>query len=67
MQYGKIPGVEKPVSRLVQGSVMISSDNVPACFHLLDEVLDAPRSRGPCHIWLTPTPVVVPSWPVSTQ
>jgi aryl-alcohol dehydrogenase-like predicted oxidoreductase len=41
MQYGKIPGLEKPVSRLVQGSVMISSDNVPACFHLLDEILDA--------------------------
>lgn len=40
MQYGNIPGVAKPVSRLVQGSIMISSSNVPECFYLLDSILD---------------------------
>jgi aryl-alcohol dehydrogenase-like predicted oxidoreductase len=40
MQYGKIPGVEKPVSRLVQGSIMINSASVPECFYLLDAILE---------------------------
>lgn len=40
MQYGTIPGIAKPVSRLVQGSIMISSSNVPECFYLLDSILD---------------------------
>ncbi|MDF2758713.1 MAG: aldo/keto reductase, partial [Thermomicrobiales bacterium] len=38
MQYGTIPGVDKPVSRLVQGTVMISSENIERSYRLLDEV-----------------------------
>jgi aryl-alcohol dehydrogenase-like predicted oxidoreductase len=38
MQYGTIPGVDKPVSRLVQGTVMISSENIERSYKLLDEV-----------------------------
>lgn len=39
MQYGTVPGVPKPISRLVQGSVMISSKQVEQSFALLDGVL----------------------------
>ena len=39
MQYGEIPGVKKPVARLIQGSAMISSDLDEAqSFALLDHV-----------------------------
>lgn len=37
MQYGSVSGVGKPVSRLVQGTVPLSSDNFDASFQLLDD------------------------------
>lgn len=40
MEYGKIPGIEKPISRLVQGTVMISTDDLAQSFDLLDSVFD---------------------------
>ena len=36
MQYATIPGVDKPVARLLQGSVMLTDDNRDANFRLLD-------------------------------
>jgi aryl-alcohol dehydrogenase-like predicted oxidoreductase len=41
MEYGKIPGIDKPISRLVQGTVMISTEALEESFQLLDEVLEA--------------------------
>jgi aryl-alcohol dehydrogenase-like predicted oxidoreductase len=38
MKYGKVPGVNKPISRLVQGTVMIKSSEMEQSFTLLDEV-----------------------------
>jgi aryl-alcohol dehydrogenase-like predicted oxidoreductase len=38
MQYGEIPGIDKPVSRLVQGTLMINSQQQDWGFALLDEV-----------------------------
>lgn len=38
MKYGTIPGIDKPISRLVQGSVMISEDNLDESFALLDSI-----------------------------
>ncbi len=40
MQYGHVPGLEKPVSRLVQGTVMVSSQELAKSFQLLDEILE---------------------------
>ncbi len=40
MEYGHIPGVTKPISRLVQGSVSIGSATADEGFALLDAVLD---------------------------
>lgn len=41
MQYGEIRGVNKPVSRVIQGSTMIGSDlDEPQSFALLDEVFE---------------------------
>jgi aryl-alcohol dehydrogenase-like predicted oxidoreductase len=39
MQYGAIPGIDKPVSRLVQGTLMIESSDGQPGFGLLDGVL----------------------------
>lgn len=39
MHYGKIPGVTKPVARLIQGTVMIGSDKLDYSFQLLDDIL----------------------------
>jgi len=39
MQYGQIPGVTKPVARLIQGTVMIGSDKLDYSFQLLDDIL----------------------------
>jgi aryl-alcohol dehydrogenase-like predicted oxidoreductase len=39
MQYGSIPGIDKPVSHLVQGTLMISDPNGSPGFELLDGVL----------------------------
>lgn len=38
MHTGRLPGVEKPLSRLVQGTVMVGSADEAASFRLLDEV-----------------------------
>ncbi|RIK39661.1 MAG: aldo/keto reductase [Chloroflexi bacterium] len=38
MQYSSVPGVTKPVARLVQGSVMLSSSRLEESFALLDGV-----------------------------
>jgi aryl-alcohol dehydrogenase-like predicted oxidoreductase len=40
MEYGRIPGVEKPISRLVQGTVMVSSKELERSFALLDAVYE---------------------------
>lgn len=40
MEYGRIDGIDKPVSRLVQGCVMISEDNLDESFALLDAVYE---------------------------
>jgi aryl-alcohol dehydrogenase-like predicted oxidoreductase len=37
MQYGHVPGVEKPISRLVQGTVSMDAKRKNAAFKLLDE------------------------------
>jgi hypothetical protein len=42
LKYGSVPGVEKPVARIVQGTVMIRSEEEgeeERSFPLLDEVL----------------------------
>ena len=39
MHYGTIPGVTKPVARLIQGTVMIGSNNLDYSFGLLDDIL----------------------------
>lgn len=38
MRYGSLPGLEKRVSRLVQGTVMVSSADEVGSYRLLDEV-----------------------------
>jgi len=38
MKYGHLPGITKPISRLVQGTVMIRSAELEKSFTLLDEV-----------------------------
>ncbi len=40
MQYGNVPGVTKPLARLVQGTVMISTNKLDESFALLDGVLE---------------------------
>lgn len=40
MDYGSVPGVDKPVSRLVQGTVMVGSGDLDYSFRLLDEALE---------------------------
>lgn len=40
MQYGTIRGLEKPVSRLVQGTVPLSSERLDESFRLLDETFE---------------------------
>ena len=41
MDYGNVPGVDKPISRLVQGTVMVREDDLPYSFALLDAALAA--------------------------
>jgi aryl-alcohol dehydrogenase-like predicted oxidoreductase len=38
MEYAHIPGINKPISRLVQGTVMINSAELEWSFALLDEI-----------------------------
>ena len=40
MEYGHIPGIDKPISRLVQGTVMLSSNELERSFVLLDQVFE---------------------------
>lgn len=40
MEYGSIPGLDKPVSRLVQGTAMIGADNADWGFELLDTIFE---------------------------
>lgn len=40
MQYSTIPGIDKPISRLVQGTVMLSSKRLEESFALLDGVYE---------------------------
>ncbi len=40
MEYGKIPGIDKPISRLVQGTVMIGTADLDKSFALLDAVFE---------------------------
>lgn len=39
MRHGTVQGIEKPISRLVQGTVMLSSKQLERSFELLDAVL----------------------------
>ncbi len=41
MKYGSIPGISKPVSRLVQGTVMMNPNDRDNSFSLLDAVFEA--------------------------
>ena len=41
MQYVTLPGLKKPVSRIVQGTVMLNSENEAEGFSLLDAVFEA--------------------------
>lgn len=41
MQYVTLPGLKKPVSRIVQGTVMLNSENEAEGFALLDAVFEA--------------------------
>jgi aryl-alcohol dehydrogenase-like predicted oxidoreductase len=38
MRYSQVQGVERPISRLVQGTLMINSEEQERSFDLLDEV-----------------------------
>lgn len=38
MQYGNVPGISKPISRLVQGTIMVSSKEEERSFKLLDDI-----------------------------
>ncbi len=40
MQYGSVPGIKKRVSRLVQGTVPVSTKTLEASYALLDAVLE---------------------------
>jgi aryl-alcohol dehydrogenase-like predicted oxidoreductase len=40
MQYGKVDGLDKPISRLVQGTMMIGSADLEYSFSLLDSVFE---------------------------
>jgi len=40
MLYGHVPGIDKPISRLVQGTVMVNSRELERSFALLDAVFE---------------------------
>jgi len=40
MKYGKLPSINKPVSRLVQGTVMLDPNDRDAAFGLLDAIFE---------------------------
>ena len=41
MKYGTIPGLSKPVSRLVQGIIQVNRQDEAAGFKQLDDAVDA--------------------------
>ena len=41
VQYGSIPGVTKPVSRIIHGTIMANSKDLEGSFALLDAVLES--------------------------
>ncbi len=41
MEYGKLPGIDKPVSRLIQGAIMLHDERLDEAFALLDGVFAA--------------------------
>ena len=41
MEYGNVPGIDKPVSRIVQGTVMLDETDPTASFALLDAAVEA--------------------------
>ena len=41
MEYGKLPGIDKPVSRVIQGAIMLHDERLDAAFKLLDGVFAA--------------------------
>ena len=41
MEYGSLPGTKKPISRLVQGTMMVNSSRVNESFALLDAFFEA--------------------------
>lgn len=48
MKYGSIEGVDKPISRLVQGTIMLSTAEEEYSFDLLDKVYDAGINTFDC-------------------
>ena len=40
MQYGHVPGIDKPISRLAQGTVMVNSQEIDKSFALLDDIFE---------------------------
>lgn len=40
MQYSNLPGIDKPISRLIQGTVMVQSSELDWSFALLDEIYE---------------------------
>ncbi|MBC7813794.1 MAG: aldo/keto reductase, partial [Burkholderiales bacterium] len=40
MQYGNVPGLDKPVSRIVHGTIRASSKELDASFAVLDAALE---------------------------
>ncbi len=64
MNYGRVPGVDKPVARVVQGTMMIGSDEEEErSFALLDGLFALVGSNAgeqfranaaACHVRLTP-------------
>ena len=40
MKYGNVPGIDKDISRLVQGTVMVNGDDIEKEFALLDAVFE---------------------------
>jgi aryl-alcohol dehydrogenase-like predicted oxidoreductase len=40
MKYGSLPGINKPISRLVQGTVMVNSKELERSFTLLDDIFE---------------------------
>jgi aryl-alcohol dehydrogenase-like predicted oxidoreductase len=40
MKYGQIPGVEKPISRIVQGSIQVNVKDEEVGFALMDAALE---------------------------